>query len=47
MDSALAQQVSPAERGRALTARGNPGGLRRVASVARNTFREAVRDRVL
>src|SRR3569832_1069472 len=47
MDSALARQVSPAERGGTLTGRRNPGALRRVGSVARNTFREAVRDRVL
>jgi ABC-type transport system involved in multi-copper enzyme maturation permease subunit len=47
MDSALARQVSPAERGRALAVRRNTGALGRVGSVARNTFREAVRDRVL
>ena len=47
MESALTRQVSPAERGRALTAQRSPGALRRVGSVARNTFREAVRDRVL
>src|SRR3712207_1055900 len=47
MDTALARQVSPAERGRALAARRNTGSLRRVGSVARNTFREAVRGRVL
>src|ERR687893_686463 len=47
MDTALARPVSPAERGRALAARRSAGALRRVGSVARNTFREAVRDRVL
>ena len=47
MDSTLAQRVSRAERGSALAGRRNPGSLRRVGSVARNTFREAVRDRVL
>ena len=47
MDTALARHVSQAGSERAPAARRNTGSLRRVGSVARNTFREAVRDRVL